>query len=174
MAKYGDKIVKRICELIRADSYTIPEICRQVGISEDTYHTWKKEKPEFSEAIKKAEDDFLDTLRTEAKRSLMKKVCGYEAQETRTVYVDSGEEERDPATGKKRQKPKIKEKIVITKHIAPDNAAVIFTLTNRDPKQWKNRQSQEVTGKDGKDLLAGAKLIAGMGKDEIAELLSDE
>ena len=104
----------------------------------------------------------------------MKKVCGYEAQETRTVYVDSGEEERDPATGKKRQKPKIKEKIVITKHIAPDTAAVIFTLTNRDPKQWKNRQSQEVTGKDGKDLLAGAKLIAGMGKDEIAELLSDE
>ena len=52
--------------------------------------------------------------------------------------------------------------------------AAIFLLTNIAPGRWKNRQSQEVTGKDGKDLLAGAKLIAGMGKDEIAELLSDE
>ena len=39
------------------------------------------------------------------------------------------------------------------KHIQPDTAAVIFTLTNGDPTRWRNRQTTEVTGKDGKDLF---------------------
>jgi len=31
--KYNKKIVEKICELIRSDSYTVLEICKQVGIS---------------------------------------------------------------------------------------------------------------------------------------------
>ena len=54
MAKYNIKIVEKICSLIRADSYTIAEVCRLSGISESTFHEWKASKPEFSEYIKKA------------------------------------------------------------------------------------------------------------------------
>ena len=83
----------------------------------------------------------------------MKKIQGYTVDESKTVYVDSKESEIDPKTGKKVVKPKVKEQTIIKKHIQPDTAAIIFTLTNGDPDNFKNRQSAEVTGKDGKDLF---------------------
>lgn len=42
---------------------------------------------------------------------------------------------------------------IVDKHYQPDTAAIIFTLTNGEPENWKNRQNNEVTGKDGKDLF---------------------
>lgn len=141
MAKYSKIVVDKICSLIQTDSYTIPEICELVGISESTYHEWKVSKPEFSEAIKKAQAAFLESLCVEAKKSLMKKIKGYEVEETKTVYQDSGRknEEGKPI-------PKIKEQTKVTKHIQPDTAAIIFTLTNTKPDEWKNRQSSDVNG----------------------------
>lgn len=145
MAKYSKMIVEKICSLIQSDSYTIPEICQLVGIAESTFHEWKASKPEFSEAIKKARAAFFELLSVEAKKSLMKKVKGYEVEETKTVYVDSGKSVVDE-NGKEKQKPKVKEKTIVTKHIQPDTAAIIFTLTNTDPDHWKNRQSSDVNG----------------------------
>lgn len=153
MAKYNTKIVETICSLIRADSYTIAEVCCLSGISESTFHEWKASKPEFSECIKKAEAARMEFFVTEAKKSLLKKIQGYTVDESKTVYVDSKESEIDPKTGKKVVKPKVKEQTIIKKHIQPDTAAIIFTLTNGDPDNFKNRQSAEVTGKDGKDLF---------------------
>lgn len=53
MAKYSQKLVDRICSLIREDSYTIAEICDLVGINKDTYYTWMKTKSDFSDSVKK-------------------------------------------------------------------------------------------------------------------------
>ena len=141
MAKYSRKIVEKICELVKSDSYTIPEICQQVGISESTFHEWKASKPEFSEALKIAEEEFLTLLAVEAKKSLLKKVRGYDVEETKTTYVDSGRKNNE---GK--SIPRVKEQIKITKHVQPDTVAIIFTLTNRFPDKWKNRQTSDVTG----------------------------
>ena len=143
MPKYSKKIVKRICELISEDSYTVSEICENIGIAESTFYDWQANKVEFSESIKKARDKFDETLVKEAKNSLRKKVNGYEVDEKKTVYVDS-----------KDGKPKIKEQTVIKKHIQPDTGAIIFTLTNKASDEYKNRLNNEVTGKDGKDLFA--------------------
>lgn len=142
MAKYSKNIVEKICSFIQTDSYTIPEICKQVGISESTYHEWRATKPEFSESIKKAQNEFMGMMASEAKKSLLKKVKGYEVEETKTVYVDSGKKTED---GKKAV-PRVKEQTKITKHIQPDTAAIIFTLTNTDPERWKNRQTSDVNG----------------------------
>lgn len=141
MAKYDKEVVKRICELIELDSYTIPEICSLSGISESTYHEWKDKKPEFSEAIKKARQKFDDLLLVECKKSLIKKIRGYVVEETKTVTADSGKRDEN-------DKPivKIKEHSVVKKHIQPDTAAIIFTLCNRDADNWKNRQENNVTG----------------------------
>jgi transposase-like protein len=136
MAKYSKKIVDSICKLIKSDSYTIAEVCSQVGINQDTYFVWKREKPEFSEAVKKAEDERRAFFALEAKKSLLKKIQGYEVDETKTVYVDDKKEGLS--------KPKIKEKTITKKYIQPDTAAIIFTLTNCDSENWKNRQSNEV------------------------------
>ncbi len=141
MAKYNKKIVTDICSLIKSDSYTIAEICKEVGITTDTYHRWIKEKSDFSDSIKKAKGEFNTLIADEAKKSLMKKIRGYEVEETRTVFVD------------KDGKPKIKEKISTIKHYQPDTGAIIFALTNRDADDWKNKLNTELTGKDGKDIM---------------------
>lgn len=143
MAKYNKKIVKLICDLIKKDSYTIAEICSLVGINVDTYYDWKKNKPEFSEELTRARDQFDEIIIKEAKNSLRKKVNGYEVEEKKTVYVDT-----------KEGKPKIKEQTVIKKHYQPDTEAIKFVLTNKIPDEYRNRVNNEVTGKDGKDLFA--------------------
>jgi transcriptional regulator with XRE-family HTH domain len=145
--KYDKKIVENICRLISTDSYTIPEICRQVGIAKSTYHEWESKKPEFSDCIKKAKNDFNELVIVEAKKSLMKKIRGYMEQEKKTITVDTGkrDEEGKPIV-------RVKEHVVADKYFQPDTAAIIFALTNRDPENWKNRINNEITGKDGKDL----------------------
>lgn len=144
MAKYNKKIVEDICELIRTDSYTVAEICEKVGIVKDTYYNWLKTKSDFSDAIKKAEDEFNDLIVVEAKKSLVKMIRGYTVQEKRTVTADTGKKDDNG-------KPivKIKEHVVTDKHYQPVTAAVIFALTNRDPENWKNRQEQTLSGEVG-------------------------
>ena len=138
MAKYTEKRVKRICTLIEKDSYTVSEICSLSGISDDTYYTWQKEKPDFSERIKKARDKFDEMIIKEAKNSLRKLVKGYEVEETRTVFENV-----------KNGRPKIKEQITTKKQCQPNVVATIFTLTNKASEEYKNRQNTELTGKDG-------------------------
>lgn len=152
MAKYSKRITNKICSLIKEDSYTVAEICLKAGISERSYYDWKNKYAEFADAIKKAEDDFNSLLVVEAKKSLMKLVQGFMVQEKKTVTVDSGR--KDEETGK--PIVKVKEHTVAEKHYQPNPTAIIFTLTNRDPENWKNRQNTELTGKDGKDLITGS------------------
>jgi hypothetical protein len=157
--KYNKKIVKRICDLLSKDSYTIPEVCSLSDISETTYHEWKATKPEFAEAVARARDKFDEILVKEAKESLRKKVAGYEVEEVKTVYVNS-------LTGK----PTIKEQTKVKKHFQPDTAAIQFVLTNKAPEEYKNRQNTELTGKGGKDLLPPARVLS---KKEMKELLTE-
>lgn len=168
MAKYNRKIVENICALIRADSYTIAEICEQVGISKETYYQWLKTKSDFSDAIKKAEDEFNDLIVTEAKKSLIKMIRGYTVQEKRTVTADTGKKDDNG-------KPivKVKEHVVTDKHYQPNPTLVIFALTNRDPDNWKNRQENKISGEVGiKSSLESLsddelkKIVDGDGTDE--------
>lgn len=52
--KYGPQIVSEICKWI-GEGNTARDACKLVGIHEDTFYTWKKGKPEFSEALSAAE-----------------------------------------------------------------------------------------------------------------------
>lgn len=141
MAKYNKTIVEKIADLIRGDSYTIAEICEKVNISKDTYYRWLAQKPDFSDAIKKAEEDFNSLIIVEAKRSLIKLIKGYTVQEKKTVTADTGKKDDEG-------KPivRVKEHSVVDKHYQPNTAAVIFALTNRDPANWKNRLNNEMSG----------------------------
>lgn len=143
MAKFSKKITGKIVELVKSDTYTIAEICRQVGIAQRTYHLWIEEHPEFADAIEQAKEERMQFFVIEAKKSLLKKIKGYEVVETHVTTVPD-----------KKGNPTIKEQKNVKKHFQPDTAAIIFTLTNGDPEHWRNRQSTEVTGKDGKDLFA--------------------
>lgn len=143
MAKYNKKTIDAILELIKSDTYTIAEVCRQVEITQKTYHQWMNDHPEFSEAVNAAKEERMQMFVIEAKKSLLKKIRGYEVTETSVTTIPG-----------KDGKPKIKEQKTNKKHFQPDTAAIIFTLTNGDPEHWKNKQTTEMTGKDGKDLFA--------------------
>ena len=131
--KYTPELVKRSCGLVEKDTYTVSELCESVGISETTFYDWKVKFSEFSDAIKKAEERRLDNFVVEAKRSLLKKIQGYEVKETQIVSIPGVDEKGNP-------NHIIKEKKTIKKHIQPDTTAIIFALTNLDPEHWKNRQ----------------------------------
>ena len=149
MAKFSKKTVEKIVGLIKSDTYTIAEICRQVGITPKTYHQWVNDYPDFDDAIEQAKDERMQAMVIEAKKSLMKKIQGYDVTETKVVTVPGTKKDE-----KGNPKPIIKEQTTTKKHIQADTAAIIFTLTNGDPEHWRNRQTTEVTGKDGKDLFA--------------------
>ena len=149
MAKFSKKTVERIVGLIKSDTYTIAEICRQVGITPKTYHQWVNDYPDFADAIEQAKDERMQAMVIEAKKSLMKKIQGYDVTETKVVTVPGTKKDE-----KGNPKPIIKEQTTTKKHIQADTAAIIFTLTNGDPEHWRNRQTTEVMGKDGKDLFA--------------------
>jgi ACT domain-containing protein len=145
-SKYRKSIANRICEMIRLDSFTLAEICDSVGISRVTYYEWEKSIPYFSDAIRKAKDDRDLKLVTEARKSLLKKLTGYEAEEEKTVYITN----RDAGMP---AEPIIKEQTITRKHFQPDTAAIIFTLCNKD--NWTNKYAAELTGKDGESLFQG-------------------
>ena len=149
MAKFCKKTVDMIVGLVKSDTYTIAEICRQVGITPKTYHQWVNDYPDFAYAIEQAKAERMQAMVIEAKKSLMKKIQGYDVTETKVVTIPGKQKDE-----KGNPKPIIKEQTTTKKHIQPDTAAIIFTLTNGDPEHWRNRQSTEVTGKDGKDLFA--------------------
>lgn len=148
MKKYTKKIAERILGLIKSDTYTVAEICNMAHISKATFYNWQNENPDFAQAVADAREELRQLLVCEAQKSLLKKIQGYTVDETKVVTVPSREKDKDG-----RPKPQIKEQTTTKKHIAPDTAAIIFTLTNREPETWKNRQTNEITGKDGKDLF---------------------
>lgn len=131
--KYSKKLADRICELVATGDHTVEDVCKQVGISESIFYKWKSEKLEFLESLKKAQDTRLDSFAKMAKSGLAKLLDIYEFEEVTTEWVEG-----------KDGKPKIKFQKKVKKAIMPNAAAVIFTLTNRDPENWKNKQ--EVSG----------------------------
>ena len=149
MAKFSKKTVDKIVGLVKSDTYTIAEICRQVGITPKTYHQWVNDYPDFADAIEQAKEERMQFFVQEAKKSLLKKIQGYEVTETKVVTIPGKKKDE-----RGNPKPEIKEQTTTKKHIQPDTAAIIFMLTNGDPEHWRNRQSTEVTGKDGQDLFA--------------------
>ena len=147
---YSKKIVKQIAGLIKSDTYTIAEICHIVGIAPKTYYLWLQNKPEFAEAVERAKDERMQALVVAARRSLMKRITGYDTEETVTVIVpdkNGGKDENGKTKGR------VKETKRVMKHIQPDTMAIIFALTNGDSENFKNKHSVEATGKDGKDLF---------------------
>lgn len=162
MPKYNKRILNKITSLIRSDSYTIAEICANVGVSERCFYNWQSEVAEFAESIQKAKDEYIQKRLVDCQRSLDKLINGYEFEEKKTVTIDDGA-----------GRPKIKEQTVTKKQVSPNLGAIIHFQTNKDPQNWKNRQNTEVTGKDGKDLIP-ARVLTAKEAQEFLSQLEDE
>ena len=142
MARYSKELAEQIAGIIATATCTIKEVCTQVGINPDTFYDWKKNRSDFSDLLKKAELNRTNTFVAEAKKSLLKKITGYDVEEVTTDYTTDAQ-----------GRPVIKNKKITKKHILPDTASIIFALCNLDSDNWKNRQVNELTGKNGEALF---------------------
>ncbi|TGE08268.1 phBC6A51 family helix-turn-helix protein [Hymenobacter fodinae] len=130
--KYDKKKAEQIVSLFASGDYKIADICKQVGIAESTYYKWKTDKSEFSESIKNAQDARLEAFKGMARSGLAKLLDVYTVEESVVEYVDNGQ-----------GKPKIKGRKVTQRVFMPNAAAIIFTLKNTDPDNWKDKQEIE-------------------------------
>ena len=154
MSKYSEKIKSQICKLIEEDTYTIPEICKNVGIAERTFHKWKNEISEFSEAIEQATKNRNEKFAQTARKSLLKKISGFDVTETKITHT------RDKKTGEMVEKEVVK----TTKRIIPDTSALIFALTNTDSSNWSTRTDKMSEDKERAKIVI---TIPDNGRDRI-------
>jgi hypothetical protein len=103
--------VARLSKLGLTDS----EMSEFFGVSESTFHLWKKEHKEFSESIKIGKR----LIDKQVEQKLLQRAMGYEHCEQRL--------------------DKDGEAIEVTKHYPPDVKAQQYWLNNRKPKEWRNR-----------------------------------
>jgi hypothetical protein len=101
-----------------AAGQTLTEIARALDVSIDTLWRWRREKPEFSDALKTARE--IATARVE--QSLYHRAIGYEHEATK-ILQNGG------------QVIAVKH----TEHYPPDPASAIFWLKNCAPDQWREK-----------------------------------
>lgn len=155
MGKYNDDMLKRCAEWVSVNGLypqqcgaPIKQFCEAMGIGDDAYYEWMRTKPEFADAIKKAQAAFREDTTTQVVNALKRKALGYEYVAERKEAAPRKTVIYDPKTGKKAREEQgelttvkaVRETVVIP----PDTGAAIFLLTNLDPEHWKNRQTSDV------------------------------
>lgn len=140
MAKYAEAapIILQSLE----EGSTQKEAAEKAGISNETFHTWIKEKPEFSEAVHRAKENARINAVAKVERSLLKLATGWENEDITTEYAS----ELNPQTGK--MEPVIKKQRRVKKVYPAQTEAIKFFLTNQDPSKWKNRQEHDIANLD--------------------------
>lgn len=120
-----------IVQLVEQDFRTVAEVCDLVGVSPVVYYKAVASDADFADRLATARRRVADKTVTAAKKSLLKRVTGFDAEETTEVKKRVGDEWQ------------VVEVKRVTKHIAPDVSAIIFALTNYAPDEFKNTLGDE-------------------------------
>jgi hypothetical protein len=116
---------------------TDEDIYTMLGIGRDTFYKWKREKSEFSEALKRGKD----IANGELLNSAFKQSVGYSFYEEVPVKVKRTD--YDPETGKKIEEREEIKIVKILRESAPNPTMNIFMLKNRLPDQYKDKHEIE-------------------------------
>lgn len=125
LSKYHDeypRIAKVACE---EGGFTDIGLAKLFNVCKATITIWKREHPEFGDAIRQGKESF-DTNYVE--KALLKRALGYSYEE---VIHEAGREGKLVPTRK------------IQKHLAGDVKAQIFWLRNRNRKRWPDTDRHE-------------------------------
>ena len=136
-SKYDPKTFPDLVESYARDGLLEKDMAKLLGVSHNAFNNYKNNYSEFKEAIKrgKAPVDF------QVENALLKRALGYDYEEETIEYENVN------------NKPAIKRKKTIKKHIPPDTGAAFIWLKNRKSKYWKqnpidkdeDRPKQEIT-----------------------------
>lgn len=134
--KYEEYVQPRLLEIAAwcRDGATDQEIWEALGISKDTFYTYKNKYSDFSDALK--ENKAIADIKVE--NSLNKNANGYDYEEEvvvtkkEIIYNDQG---------KKQKEIVYPVKVSLTKHKEAETKAQQFWLQNRKPEKWRNTLS---------------------------------
>lgn len=157
--KYDPSYVKQV-EKLCALGATNQEIADFFEVNVRTVDRWIVTHEDFCRAVKTAREVADDRV----ERSLYHRAVGYE-QEAVKIFMPAGAVE--PVYAKYREK------------VAPDATSMIFWLKNRKPDKWRDKSQQEITGKDGSDLMGerdidSARLVAFLLGKAVGKQVADE
>lgn len=124
--KWKDEFVK-LTELACMNGATDLDIADMLGVCIRTINYWRVNKQEFAAALKIGKE----LADTRVERSLYSRATGY-SYDTEKVVGGKIVKHRE--------------------HVPPDPTSMIFWLKNRQPKKWRDRREQEITGADGAPL----------------------
>lgn len=126
--KYHDGIPALVRSLVGRSKHglTDAELAAKLGVAVRTVHRWKKDHPEFRDAL--IETKAILDARVEM--SLFRRATGYLATKVEVTTEDGTETKR----------------VTKTEEIAPDVQACRLWLMNRDPERWRDRQQVEHSG----------------------------
>ena len=130
--KYNDNTAERIVEMIEQDLHGVSEICKILRISRQTFYDWKKNKPEFKEAV---EDAFIrreEVLVANARIGLKQLLEGYVQKKEKITYVP---DKNNPAEDVEKYR-------VVEKKFCPPSIRAIKYVLDREERS-KERQQLE-------------------------------
>ena len=125
---------------------TTEEIAEALNVTHTSIKNWMKENPDFLSTIKKGKEYADD----EVVQSLFNRAKGYKFTEKRVVQI--GDERTEKDGDGKEWIVKAMRKEMTEKEIAPDPTSMIFWLKNRQPKDWRDKHEQVLSGADGKPI----------------------
>lgn len=128
-SKYDPLSTPALAEQYASEILTDVQIAAKLGIHIDTYYTWQKKYPEFSEAIKRGKS----ASNADLVKAMQKTAQGYYVEEEETVvYLD------------KNKQPKSYSKTVKKRYIPPSTTTQIFLAKNRMPDEFHDVNRHEV------------------------------
>lgn len=137
--KYNKRILK-IIERNLVEGRNQKETCAIVGIAEDTFYNWKKDKKEFSELLEAVDEKKWERIRHMLPAAADKLVNGFDIDVVEQVGTSSGNDDAG------NPKMKIKEVRKTKKHFPPNAAFVQFVMKNLDEKKFSDRQEMKHSG----------------------------
>lgn len=123
--KYCGEKTCDAAKLLASKGFIDLEIAQSLMITESTLYEWKKEHPEFSEAITQGKaliDDMVE-------KSLFNRAVGCSIKETKVSVTKEGDVIETE----------------IDRNFPPDPTSMIFWLKNRRPKDWRDKREVDFT-----------------------------
>jgi len=130
--KYKPEFAEQAYGMCLLKGMTDEELANYFGVATSSIYEWKKEHPDFSEAIKKGKEIADVSVAT----ALRDRALGYSHPEDK-IFLHEGE-------------PVI---VPTTKHYPPDTAAAFIWLKNRHPERWRDKVEVEHGGQVEFEIL---------------------
>lgn len=114
---------------------TMADLAERFKVARSTIYQWLAAHQEFSDAVRVGKEVADERVGF----SVYERAVGYTYDSVKIMQYE-GSPVRVP----------------YKEHVPPDVAAAKFWLTNRQPEKWRDRATNEVTGKDGAPLIPEA------------------